>query len=65
MPEYGDKMVFKNCHPNYGKKGYLYLLDKDKFIHAMGTQWVCYEETVPEEIIEIMVDDYLNLCVIE
>ena len=65
MPEYGDKMLFKNCHPNYGKKGYLYLLDKDKFIHAMGTQWVCYEEIVPEEIIEIMVDDYLNLCVIE
>jgi len=53
-------MVIRWC-----SKGYLYLLDKDKFIHAMGTQWVCYEEIVPEEIIEIMVDDYLNLCVIE
>ena len=24
MPEYGDKMLFKNCHPNYNGKGYLY-----------------------------------------
>lgn len=23
MPEYGDKMLFKNGHPNYGGKGYL------------------------------------------
>ena len=30
MPEYGDKMVFKKCHPNYGGKGYVYLLDKSK-----------------------------------
>lgn len=65
LPEYGDKMVFKKCHPNYGEKGYLYLLDKEKFVHALGTQWVCYEEIVPEKIIEIEVDDYLDLCVIE
>ena len=65
LPEYGDKMVFKHCHPNYGGTGYLYMLDKAKFTHAMGTQWVCYEEIVPEKIIEISVDDYLNLCVIE
>ncbi|WP_026652946.1 hypothetical protein [Butyrivibrio proteoclasticus] len=65
MPEYGDKMVFKKCHPNYGKKGYLYVLDKEQFVHSMGTQWVCYKEIVPEEIIEIDVDDYLELCIIE
>ena len=28
MPEYGDKMLFKNCHPNYNGKGYLYYLEK-------------------------------------
>ncbi len=65
MPEYGDKMVFKNCHPNYGGKGYVYCLDKTKFVHAMGSQWVCYEEVIPEEVIEIDVDDYLDLCIIE
>ena len=26
MPEFGDKMVFDGCHPNYGGKGYLYKL---------------------------------------
>ena len=26
MPEYGDKMLFKNCHPNYNGKGYVYYL---------------------------------------
>jgi len=65
MPEYGDKMIFKNCHPNYGGKGYLYLLDKKDFTHALGSQWVCYEEIVPEKIIEINVDDYLHLCEID
>ena len=28
MPEYGDKMLFRKCHPNYGGKGYLYYLDR-------------------------------------
>jgi hypothetical protein len=65
LPEYGDKMVFKNCHPNYGGLGYLYLLDKEKFSHAMGTQWVCYEEIYPEDVIEIQVDDYLDYCIIK
>ena len=65
LPEYGDRMVFKHCHPNYGGKGYLYLLDKEKFVHAMGTQWVCYEEIVPDYVIEINVDEHLDLCVIE
>ena len=65
MPEYGDKMVFKNCYPNYGGKGYVYCLDKTKFVHAMGSQWVCYEEVIPEEVIEINVDNYLDLCIIE
>ncbi|MCR5032129.1 MAG: hypothetical protein K6A92_04645 [Lachnospiraceae bacterium] len=65
LPEYGDKMVFRNCHPDYGAKGYLYLLDKEKFTHAMGTQWVCYEEIVPEQVIEIEVDDYLDLCILQ
>jgi hypothetical protein len=64
MPEYGDKMVFKKCHPNYGGKGYVYCLDKTKFVHAMGSQWVCYEEVIPEEVIEINVDDYLDYCII-
>ncbi|WP_026511110.1 hypothetical protein [Butyrivibrio sp. LC3010] len=65
MPEYGDKMIFKHCHPNYGGKGYLYFLDKRKFKPAMGSQWVCYEEIVPDDVIEISVDDYLDLCVVE
>ena len=65
MPEYGDKMLFKNCHPNYNVKGYLYYLDKSKFIHAMGSQQVCYEEIEPDCIEEIDVNDYLEYCVIE
>ncbi len=64
LPEYGDKMVFQNCHPNYGGKGFLYLLDKEKFTHAMGSQWVCYEEIYPDDVIEISVDDYLDYCII-
>ncbi|WP_044916968.1 hypothetical protein [Butyrivibrio sp. WCE2006] len=58
-------MIFKHCHPNYGGKGYLYFLDKRKFKPAMGSQWVCYEEIVPDDVIEISVDDYLDLCVVE
>ncbi|MCR5249935.1 MAG: hypothetical protein K6E50_04950 [Lachnospiraceae bacterium] len=65
LPEYGDRMVFRNCHPDYGGKGYLYLLDKDKFTHAMESQWVCHEEVIPEEVIEIAVDDYLEYCIVE
>lgn len=65
LPEYGDKIVFKNCHPNYGAKGYVYKLDKSKFVHAIGTQWVCYDEIIPDEIIEIDVDDYLDYCIVE
>ncbi|WP_026506788.1 hypothetical protein [Butyrivibrio sp. MC2013] len=65
LPQYGNKMLFRNCHPNYGGKGYIYLLDKDKFSHAMGTQWVCHHEIVPDKIIEINVDDYLEYCIVE
>lgn len=64
MPEYGDKMVFKKGHPNYAGKGYLYVIDGAQFRHAMGTQWVCFEEVKPLEIIEINVDDYLDYCVV-
>lgn len=28
LPEYGDKMVFQNCHPNYGGKGFFICLIK-------------------------------------
>ena len=65
MPEYGDKMVFRKCHPNYGGKGYVYCLDKTKFVPAMRSQWVCFEEIIPDMIIDINVDDYLDLCIIE
>lgn len=65
MPEYGDKMIFKRCHPNYDGKGYLYYLDKSKFIHAMGSQWVCYEEIIPERVEEIDVNEFLDDCIIE
>lgn len=65
MPEYGDKMLFRGCHPNYGGKGYLYYFDKSKFEHVMGSQWVCREEIVPEKVEEIEVDKYLKLCIIE
>lgn len=64
MPEHGDKMVFRKGHPNYGGKGYLYVLDGEKFVHAMGTQWVCFTEVTPLEVIEIDVDDYLEYCVV-
>lgn len=36
MPEYGNKMLFLNCHPNYNGKGCLYCLEKSKFVHAIG-----------------------------
>ena len=65
MPEYGNKMVFKNCHPRYGEKGYVYFLDKSKFVHALGSQWVCFSEITPDKVIEINVDDHLDLCVVE
>ena len=65
MPELGNKMHFINCHPNYGGTGYVYVLDKKKFVHAYGTQWVCYEPLIPQKIIPISVDDYLDShCVI-
>lgn len=65
MPEFGDIMVFEKGTPNYGGKGYLYVLDKKKFQHAMGSQWVCFEEIEPIEIQEIDVDDYLYLCLVK
>lgn len=65
MPEYGDKMLFKNCHPNYNGKGYVYYLEKNKFVHAMGSQWGCFDEIVPNFIEEIDVNDYLDYCIIE
>lgn len=48
LPEYGMKMLFKNCHPRYGRKGYIYVLNRDEFVHAMGSQWVAYKEQIPE-----------------
>ena len=60
-----NKMIFRNCHPNYDKKGYVYVLDKSKFKHAMGSQWVCYEEVIPDSIEEINVNDYLEYCIIQ
>lgn len=65
MPEFGDIMVFEKGTPNYGGKGYLYVLDKKGFQHAMGSQWVCFEEIEPIEIQEIDVDDYLYLCLVK
>ena len=62
MPEYGEKMVLKKGHPNYGGKGYI--LDRAQFHPARGTQWVCLEEVKPLEVIEINVDDYLDYCVV-
>ncbi|MBP5608946.1 MAG: hypothetical protein J6X66_11880 [Lachnospiraceae bacterium] len=64
MPEYGDKMVFEGCHPDYGGKGYLYKLDGSEFVHAMGSQWISYKKIVPIEIIEIDVNDHLDLCIV-
>lgn len=65
LPEYGMKMVFKNCHPRYGKKGYIYILNKDEFTHAMGSQWVAYKMQIPIDVIEINVDDYIDdYCII-
>lgn len=64
MPEYGEKMVFRKGHPNYGGKGYLYVLDSEGFVPAMGTQYVCFAPVKPVEVIEINVDDYLDYCII-
>ncbi len=65
LPEHGMKMLFKNCHPRYGQKGYVYVLNKDEFVHAMGSQWVAYKEQTPIDIIEINVDDYVeDYCII-
>lgn len=60
LPAYGKKMLFKNCHPRYGQKGYVYVLKRDGFTHAMGSQWVSYTEQTPVEIMEIEVDDYVE-----
>lgn len=65
LPEYGMKMLFKNCHPRYGRKGYIYVLNRDEFVHAMGSQWVAYKEQIPVDIIEINVGEYTqDHCVI-
>lgn len=65
LPEYGRKMLFKNCHPRYGQKGYVYVLERDGFTHAMGSQWVAYTEQTPVDIIEIDVDDYIeDYCIL-
>ncbi len=65
MPEFGDLMMYKKGTPNYGGKGYLYILNKKDFKFAMGTQWVCFHEIKPIEIIEIEVNDYLYLAQVE
>ena len=65
MPEYGDTMIFEKGQPNYGGKGYLYVLDKAKFQHSMGTQWISFDKIKPLDIIEINVNDYLHLCVVK
>lgn len=66
LPEYGKKMLFKNCHPRYGQKGYIYVLNREEFVHAMGSQWVAYKQQIPVDIIEIDVDDYIqDYCIIE
>lgn len=65
LSEYGSKMIFRKGTPNYGGKGYLYIIAKENFIHVMGTQWVCYEKVKPIDVIEIDVNDYLELCVVE
>lgn len=59
-PEYGMKMIFKKCHPRYGQKGYIYVLDKKEFVHAMGNQWVSDKAQTPIDVIEIDVDDYAD-----
>lgn len=65
LPEYGMKMLFKNWHPRYGRKGYIYVLNRDEFVHAMGSQWVAYKEQIPVDIIEINVGEYTqDHCVI-
>lgn len=65
LPEQGMKMLFKNCHPRYGQKGYIYVLNKAEFVHAMGSQWVAYKEQTPIDVIEINVDDYIeDHCII-
>lgn len=60
LPEYGMKMLFRGCHPRYGQKGYVYVLDKAGFVHAMGSQWVSCKEQKPIDVIEINVDDYIQ-----
>ncbi|MCM1039168.1 MAG: hypothetical protein NC434_07585 [Ruminococcus sp.] len=65
LPEYGNIMVFEKGTPDYGGKGYLYILDKAGFQHALGTQWVSFKAVKPIKIIEINVDDHLDLCMVK
>lgn len=63
-PKYGLplKMIFFRGHPNYGGKGYLYVLSSDTFRHTGGNEWASPVPVKPLEVIEIEVDDYLHLC---
>lgn len=65
LPEQGMKMLFQNCHPRYGQKGYIYVLNREDFVPAMGSQWVACKEQIPIDVIEIEVDDYTeDYCII-
>jgi hypothetical protein len=55
------KMVYVLGHPNFGGKGYLYVLRKENFIHLKGTIWISRTAVKPLQTIEINVDDYLHL----
>lgn len=55
------KMVFVQGHPNFGGKGYLYIVSSEGFEQVDKLQWVCREPVTPMEILEINADDHLHL----
>lgn len=55
------QMIFALGSPNFGEKGYLYILPNESFEHLSGSQWISSKSVKPSDIIEINVDDYLHL----
>jgi len=55
------KIVYVQGHPDFGGKGYLYMVSSEGFEHLGGETWLCREPVTPVDILEINVDDYLHL----
>ena len=63
--ERGKVIIFHEGKPNIGGVGYIYKLKRDGFIHIRGTQWVSFSPVKPIEVEKILVNDYLDYCIIK